>query len=455
MDTLRNAATVAASYVGLGGTAEEDREGETSHIAGGEAPQNVATGTSQSGVEPVSGKLGRGEAGEPYDAGNLDGDAALTGSSAQNSTSGLTSQSTSSHTQSTSSTGLGSGLTGSSGLTGNSGNSGLTSGLTSSGLGSNTTSSQNTTSSKPVSEKVRETFGVGGGNKHGTGLGGREDGPGYGTGSKRDKDGSLGSVIGHGSNPDKYLYNSKTAPGLGGHRIGDDFTDSNTRNEGAKSLPASLGSDAAAGKAKHSGTHSSSGGLTSGRSENDRYASGTGGTSGTGESLTQKAKDYLPGTSSHSSARDNTAFAGATAAMTGSGHNQTGYGSSADTSGNTHALPVRTHDSSLPEDRGLGGSSIGGSGLGGSGHTGTGSSDLTSGLTGSSTTGTGSGLTGSHGHSHGFSEVACEAEHEGYKPHGGHPIGEAAHSTVDGKQTWLDYRNDPSLPVARANPADQ
>lgn len=48
-------------------------EGETSRIAGGEAPQDVATGTSQSGVEPVSGKLGRGEAGEPYDAGNLDG----------------------------------------------------------------------------------------------------------------------------------------------------------------------------------------------------------------------------------------------------------------------------------------------------------------------------------------------------------------------------------------------
>jgi hypothetical protein len=48
-------------------------DGETSHIAGGEAPQNVATGTSQSGTEPVSGRLGRGEAGEPYDAGNVDG----------------------------------------------------------------------------------------------------------------------------------------------------------------------------------------------------------------------------------------------------------------------------------------------------------------------------------------------------------------------------------------------
>lgn len=48
-------------------------EGEASHIAGGEAPQNVATGTSQSGIEPVSGQLGRGEAGEPYDAGNVDG----------------------------------------------------------------------------------------------------------------------------------------------------------------------------------------------------------------------------------------------------------------------------------------------------------------------------------------------------------------------------------------------
>lgn len=146
MESLRNAATAAASYVGLGGTPEENRgkqlegswkqaskdlhqgsrclsqlgqplravrtnlvrgfnrelcltlcfskatyisskltlsrtchadlcylEGEASHIAGGEAPQNVATGTSQSGIEPVSGKLGRGEAGEPYDAGNLDG----------------------------------------------------------------------------------------------------------------------------------------------------------------------------------------------------------------------------------------------------------------------------------------------------------------------------------------------------------------------------------------------
>lgn len=46
------------------------------------------------------------------------------------------------------------------------------------------------------------------------------------------------------------------------------------------------------------------------------------------------------------------------------------------------------------------------------------------------------------------------AERDGYKPHGGHPIGEAAHDTGDGKQTWLDYRNDPNLPVARAEPAD-
>lgn len=55
------------------GTDYDHLEGESSRIAGGEAPQNVATGTSQSGVEPVSGKLGRGEAGEPYDAGNVDG----------------------------------------------------------------------------------------------------------------------------------------------------------------------------------------------------------------------------------------------------------------------------------------------------------------------------------------------------------------------------------------------
>jgi hypothetical protein len=48
-------------------------ENETNRIAGGDNYQNVATGTSQSGIEPVNGKRGRGEAGEPYDAGNMDG----------------------------------------------------------------------------------------------------------------------------------------------------------------------------------------------------------------------------------------------------------------------------------------------------------------------------------------------------------------------------------------------
>ena len=54
-----------------------------------------------------------------------------------------------------------------------------------------------------------------------------------------------------------------------------------------------------------------------------------------------------------------------------------------------------------------------------------------------------------------FNTNTQDIEREGYVPHGGHPIGEAAHNTEEGKQTWLDYRNDPTLPVARANPADQ
>jgi hypothetical protein len=54
-----------------------------------------------------------------------------------------------------------------------------------------------------------------------------------------------------------------------------------------------------------------------------------------------------------------------------------------------------------------------------------------------------------------FNTNTRATEREGYVPHGGHPIGEAAHSTEDGKQTWLDYRNDPTLPVARAEPADR
>jgi len=515
METIRNAATAAASLVGLGGT-EENRENETStgHIAGGQAPQYSATGTSQSGVEPVSGKLGRGEAGEPYDAGNVDRTSALGGSS----THGTSSDYTSSRNTGT---GLGSGLTGgsvNSGPTGSGiGSSTNTSGPTGSGIGSNTTTS-NTSSSEPLSEKVRETLGVGSGNKQSTGLGGRNDGPGYGTASNRDRDSTLGSAIGHGSNPDKHAYDSNTAPGIGGQRIGDDFSSSNTRSEGRASLPTGLGSDTGAGRSAggltgrsgnesySSGTgqsltekakeylpgtnnqsssggfasrsdnnsYSSSGNLT-GRSDNNNYTSGTGksltekakeylpgtgsqtssgGVTGRsdndqyssrtgGESLTQKAQDYLPGTGSTSNRQNDSALAGAREVISGSGRDGSGYNSSSTYgSSNTSSLPVRSHDSSLTGDRGLTGSSTG------SGLTGTGSSGLTSGLTGSSTT-------GSHSHSHGISGAPFDQEREGYVPHGGHPIGEAAHNTEEGKQTWLDYRNDPTLPVARANPADQ
>lgn len=393
-------------------------------------------------------------------------------------------------------------MTGSSGLTGSSGNSSLTG----SGLGSNTTSSYNTSSSEPLSEKIRETFGVGGSNKHGTGLGGRNDDPSYGTGSKRDKNSSLGSAVGHGSNPDTYAYNSKTAPGIGGHRIGgDDFTNSNTRNEGKDSLPTNLGSDVAAGR---SGGQSSSGGLT-GRSDNDGYSSSSGGLTGrsdndryssgtTGESLTQKVKDYLPGTgtstststntSSYSSTQPDSARAAAREVIAGSGRNDGYNNSSTYGSSNTSSLPVRSQDSTLTGDRGLTGSSSTGSGVtgtGSSGLTGTGSSGLTgtsssgltgtgsSGITSSSTPGYDSGLTSSHTHGHGISGAAFDQgtyqscsllphssltqtlEREGYVPHGGHPIGEAAHNTEAGKSTWLDYRNDPTLPVARAEPADR
>jgi hypothetical protein len=369
-------------------------------------------------------------------------------------------------------------------------------------------------------------------------LGGRNDEPGYGTASNRDRDSSLGSAIGHGSNPDKYAYDSNNAPGIGGQRIGDDFSSSNTRSEGRASVPTGLGSDVGAGRSAggltgrsgddnySSGTgqsltekakeylpgtnnqtsssgltgrsdnnsYSSSGGLT-GRSENDSYSSGTGqsltekvkdylpGTgsqtstggvtgrsgndtysSGTGgESLTQKTQDYLPGTGSSSTRQNDSALAGAREVISGSGRDGSNYNSSSTYgSSNTSSLPVRSHDSSLTGDRGLTGSSTG------SGLTGTGSSGLASGLTGSSTTGSHSH---SHSHGHGISGAAFDQgmlaslsfhpsslmqdiEQEGYVPHGGHPIGEAAHSTEDGKQTWLDYRNDPTLPVARANPAD-
>jgi hypothetical protein len=239
-------------------------------------------------------------------------------------------------------------------------------------------------------DKVRQTFGVGGGDKQGTGLGSREDGPGYGTSSKNDSNsGRLGSAVGHGSNPDAHLYNSKNAPGLGGHRIGDDFTDSNTRHEGADRLPGGLGSDAAAGKAGHSSSGSTR--LTSGLSsdtsrrqgDNVGYASGNT-SSSTGETLARKAEEYLPGTGSHSGTQPGS-----------TGRQETDYESSSHGASNASSLPVRTQDSSLTGEQGY--SSSTGSGL-------------TSGLTGSNTTNTGSGLTGSHSHhGHGLSDIGVNA----------------------------------------------
>lgn len=126
-----------------------------------------------------------------------------------------------------------------------------------------------------------------------------------------------------------------------------------------------------------------------GRSENDRYSSGT------GESLTQKAKDYLPGTSSQSNTQNDSALAGAREVIGGSGRNETGYGSSTYGSSNTSALPVRTHDSSSTTTDSLTQGSLSGASFGGTG----------SGLTGTSS-GTAGGLTGSS--TTGIGDVACE-----------------------------------------------
>jgi len=68
MESIKIAADATASYL----NSDNKQNKDTNSIAGGKAPQDSATGTSQSGVEPVSGKLGEGEAGEPYDAGNED-----------------------------------------------------------------------------------------------------------------------------------------------------------------------------------------------------------------------------------------------------------------------------------------------------------------------------------------------------------------------------------------------
>jgi len=99
METIRNAAGVAATYVGLGGTEQSGTEpvsGQTGsgtagepydagnkvddEELGGAAPQETSStpkesATSQSGTEPISGETGSGTASDPYDAGNSDGSA--------------------------------------------------------------------------------------------------------------------------------------------------------------------------------------------------------------------------------------------------------------------------------------------------------------------------------------------------------------------------------------------
>lgn len=353
---------------------------------------------------------------------------------------------------------------------------------TSSGLNTGTSHVTNRTlgtgnsSNQPIKEKVRQTFGIGGSDKYGTGLGGRTEGPGYGTASKHDRDGSrLGSIVGHGSNPDRYLYNSRNAPGIGGHRLGDrdDFTDSNTRHEGADSLPSDLGSDAAAGNAKHSS--SSSGGivsalssaasnLTSGTGHNrvsqDETTSqaGAGQHQGTdnrqnfgttrdtgsfGDAVHDRSRNSNVGTSGGQS---NVPSAEATAADGSGGHREPAY----DNSRLSNTTNLAERDSRVG---GVSGGAFGGA---------AGSS-----LTGSHTTRSGAGASGGNS---GLVHDACAEgkslaskfatrslmaiEREGYQPHGGHPIGEAAHSTDDGKRTWLDYRNNPALPISRGKPAD-
>ncbi|KAH0287466.1 hypothetical protein M436DRAFT_86133 [Aureobasidium namibiae CBS 147.97] len=72
MESVKSAAATATSYLSSDNSTQ-NKGGGSSQIAGGSAPQDTATGTSQSGTEPVSGKLGEGEAGQPYDAGNEDG----------------------------------------------------------------------------------------------------------------------------------------------------------------------------------------------------------------------------------------------------------------------------------------------------------------------------------------------------------------------------------------------
>lgn len=56
----------------LGEIASGNQETNTSVPHGGQAPQHTS-GNTNSGTEPISGQLGSGAAGQPYDAGNEEG----------------------------------------------------------------------------------------------------------------------------------------------------------------------------------------------------------------------------------------------------------------------------------------------------------------------------------------------------------------------------------------------
>ncbi|GAB7356629.1 hypothetical protein MBLNU459_g7350t1 [Dothideomycetes sp. NU459] len=483
-----------------------------SRIGGGEAPQyNNSFSNSQSGVEPESGKLGSGTAGEPYDGGNDEdmtrttgygdvntstlgaGGSRQQGNPYEGGSSGRGADYSSGQTG-YGQTGSGYGQTGSnsgstlgkigsalgvggashgaqdnlygagsntSGLSG--GSSGLTGGQSSSSGGlSSGLSGSNQTSSRS-----------GGGFGDITGPGSRAQTHGHAI---------LGSEFGGGKGGDRYLYDSRSAPGFGGRSHDDDFTHKNIHNVGSGSISEDVGSVAGAGKSDGgvskpglnrtgTGMGGGSSGLTSGYSSNsqgrtsDSATGQSSATSGYGSGAAAGITSGLAAIGLGSKSRTGDSTQSGTEPI--SGRQGSGVAGEAYDAGNTRGYDgqapqkttTTTNTYSEPLSDRQRGSNVQDTGYGNR-DVSSNTSDFKAGAPVSGYTHSGSGpaggshnvdgLVGSHtgnGRNAGITDElddGCEGA-RGYEPHGGHPIGEKAHQTSEGKSTWLNYHDDPKV----------
>ncbi|KAL1296540.1 hypothetical protein AAFC00_000046 [Neodothiora populina] len=245
METIRNAANAAASYVGYD-TNEREVAGEQLGELVSDRQRDGTVGT-----EPISGQLGSGSAGQPYDAGNVEDLGAASSSTGHQHGLGNTVGS------STGTNSVPAGYESTSGYGNNTGSQPSTS----RGIGADATQQGNHYTTTTTAGKLPGSTGIDAtrevGNLSGTTHSDRNSTYSQGSTSSGGNRSHLhgqafGSDRNFGQSGDRYLFDGNTAPGSGGRRSHnvDDFTDDNIHNEGSgHKIISELGSDAGSGKA--------------------------------------------------------------------------------------------------------------------------------------------------------------------------------------------------------------